>query len=171
MQALVGRGRVLHALMSGGMIVDHRMALDHRHHRRGNGGGDVVSPSPWQVHSQDACICGGFQLCVSRLVCAAQPCKVRLDRVYAHRHSHCQLYKHAHVQYPAHHKTAQFMAAHLHLNHDAPRVTMHMSQSLCTTTSYCVIRIVTRVSVPPCDAPCADMVRVRHGPHRHDTTP
>ena len=27
--------------------------------------------------------------------------------------------------------------------------------------------IVTSVSVPPCDAPCADRVRARHGPHRH----
>ena len=149
MQALVGRGRGGGGLSRHRMVLDHRMGLEHRHHRRGNGSGrgDIVSPSPWQVHSQDACICGGIQLCVSRLVCATQPCKVRLDRVYAHRHSHCQLYKHAHVQYPAHHTTAQFMAAHLHLNHDAPRVTMHMTQSLCTTTSYCVIRIVTRTGL------------------------
>ena len=155
MQAMVGCGRMLHALTVGGRIlldhrtvIDHRMSLDHRTHRRSTGGrGDVVSPSPWQVHSHDACICGGIQLCVSRLVCATQPCKVRLDRVYAHRHSHCQLYKYAHVQYPAHHTTAQFMAAHLHLNHDAPRVTMRMTQSLCTATSYCVIRIVTRTGL------------------------
>ena len=65
---------------------------------------------------------------------ARQPCKVRLDKVYAHRQCHCQLYKHAHAQCSTHHTTATITTAQLHPNHGAP-------------SGYCVMCTVTRFSV------------------------